>query len=48
MPLTDDLIKEAGERYMRELDRYAKLAQFVADACRRQVIDANVIRATVQ
>lgn len=48
MPLTDELIKKAGERYMREQDRYAKLAQLVADACRRQVIDANVIRATVQ
>lgn len=48
MPLNDNLIKEAGERYMREQDRYAKLAQFVADACRREVIDANVIRATVQ
>src|SRR6266508_3126092 len=47
MPLNEALIKDAGERYMREQDRYVKLAQFVADACRRHVVDANVIRATV-
>jgi ppGpp synthetase/RelA/SpoT-type nucleotidyltranferase len=48
MALTEALIKEAGERYVREQDRYAKLAHFVADACQQQVVDTNVIRATVQ
>lgn len=48
MALTEELIKEAGERYVREQDRYAKLAHFVADVCQQQVVDTNVIRATVQ
>lgn len=48
MPLNPTLIKDAGERYMREQDRYAKMAQYVADLCRREVIDSHVIRASVQ
>lgn len=48
MPLTDELIREAGERYFREQDRYAKLAELVADVCRRDVVEKHVIRATVQ
>jgi hypothetical protein len=48
MPLNATLIKESGDRYLREQDRYAKLAQLVAEECRRKVIEAHAIRATVQ
>lgn len=47
MSLTQDLIEKAVERYWREYDRYAKLAEFVGDACRR-VLDDNVIRGSIQ
>ena len=47
MPLTHELIEEAVERYWREFDRYAKLSEFVGDACRK-LLDDNVIRGSVQ
>lgn len=47
MALTDALIDQAVERYWREYDRYAKLADFVGEACRK-LLDANVIRGSVQ
>lgn len=47
MPLDDDQIAEAIERYTRERDRYQKLSDFVHEACVRLVAD-NAIPATVQ
>lgn len=47
MPLTESLIDEAIDRYWRELDRYTKLAEFVGEACRKELED-NVIRGSVQ
>jgi ppGpp synthetase/RelA/SpoT-type nucleotidyltranferase len=47
MPLTDDLIAAAVDRYRRESDRYAKLVDLVANAARELVAD-NAIPATVQ
>jgi len=47
MPLTTDIIEKAVERYWREFDRYAKLSEFVGDACRK-LLDENVIRGSVQ
>jgi len=47
MPLSDDVINQAVERYWREYDRYTKLSEFVGEACRK-LLDANVIRGSVQ
>ncbi len=47
MPLTDDIIDQAVQRYWREYDRYAKLSEFVGEACQK-LLDANVIRGSVQ
>ncbi|HVB01965.1 MAG TPA: RelA/SpoT domain-containing protein [Acidimicrobiales bacterium] len=47
MPLNAEDIERALERYHREIDRYEKVALFVADVCRSLVRD-NAIRATVQ
>lgn len=47
MPLSEELIEAAVDRYWREYDRYAKLSEFVGDACRR-LLDDNVIRGSVQ
>jgi ppGpp synthetase/RelA/SpoT-type nucleotidyltranferase len=47
MPLNEQIIKDAVERYWREIDRYSKLASFVANEC-QQIVRANVVRATVQ
>jgi ppGpp synthetase/RelA/SpoT-type nucleotidyltranferase len=47
MPLTNEIIEKAVERYWREYDRYAKLSEFVGDACRK-LLDDNVIRGSVQ
>jgi ppGpp synthetase/RelA/SpoT-type nucleotidyltranferase len=47
MSLSLELIEQAVARYWREYDRYAKLAEFVGDACRK-LLDENVIRGSVQ
>lgn len=47
MALTEELVKQAVERYWREYDRYVKLAEFVGETC-RQLLDENVIRGSVQ
>jgi len=47
MALTPDIINQASDRYWRESDRYAKLAEYVGEACRRLLKD-NVIRGSVQ
>lgn len=47
MALTQQIIDQAAERYWRESDRYAKLAEYVGEACRRLLKD-NVIRGSVQ
>jgi ppGpp synthetase/RelA/SpoT-type nucleotidyltranferase len=47
MPLSDGSIEEAVDRYRREMDRYGKLVELVATAC-REVINDNAIPATVQ
>lgn len=47
MPLNEQVIKEAVDRYWREIDRYSKLAAFVANKC-QQIVRTNVLRATVQ
>jgi ppGpp synthetase/RelA/SpoT-type nucleotidyltranferase len=47
VPLTDAQIDEAIARYRREWDRYRKLVEFVAEACRAMVSE-NAIPATVQ
>ena len=35
MALNADTIKGAVDRYWREFDRYAKLSEFVGEACRQ-------------
>ena len=47
MSLTLEIINQAQERYWREFDRYAKLSEFVGEACRK-LLDDNVIRGSVQ
>ena len=47
MALTESLIAQAVERDWREYDRYAKLAEFVGEACQK-LLDENVIRGSVQ
>lgn len=47
MPLTMELVEACVRRYVRELDRYSKLAEFVAEKCRREVVEAKAVRATV-
>lgn len=47
MPLTDELIGQAVDRYWREYDRYVKLAEFVGESCRK-LLEENVIRGSVQ
>lgn len=47
MALDDAAIEAAVDRYRREMDRYAKLVELVASACRDLVSD-NAIPATVQ
>ena len=43
----DDLIRKAKDRYVRELDRYKKLADYVHEKCKNIVKD-DAIRATTQ
>ena len=47
MPIPDQVIAEAVARYARERDRYLKLAALVADICRSDIVESNVIRAQV-
>ena len=44
---SDDVIKEAVERYRREYDRYVKLTEFIYMLC-MDVIGQTTLRATVQ
>jgi len=45
MPLTPEIIDDTVDRYSREYDRYAKMAEYVADKCRELLGDS--IRASV-
>lgn len=47
MPISDDIIRKAVDRYDRERDRYIKLAARVADICRVGVVEENAIRAQI-
>ena len=47
MPISDEIIFRAVERYDRERDRYLKLASRVADLCRSSIVEGNAIRAQV-
>ena len=47
MPLTDRLIRDAKERYWREMDRYVKLAEYVHTRC-KSIVKDDAIRATTQ
>ncbi|HCS52197.1 MAG TPA: hypothetical protein DIW81_11480 [Planctomycetaceae bacterium] len=47
MPITAEIIQGAVDRYWREFDRYAKLSEFVGEAC-RQLLEQDVIRGSVQ
>ncbi|MDQ2861087.1 MAG: RelA/SpoT domain-containing protein [Pseudomonadota bacterium] len=47
MEIPKAVIKEAVARYERERDRYLKLSARVADICRVDIVEANVIRAHV-
>ena len=47
MPISDDTIMKAVQRYHREYDRYLKLSARVAEICRNEVVEGNAIRAQV-
>jgi len=47
VPFSPDLISPAVQRYHRERDRYAKLADRVAEICRESICEQNAIRAQV-
>jgi ppGpp synthetase/RelA/SpoT-type nucleotidyltranferase len=47
MPIPGNVISEAVLRYGRERDRYLELAARVADISRRDIVEANAIRAQV-
>jgi ppGpp synthetase/RelA/SpoT-type nucleotidyltranferase len=47
MTIPESTIVEAVARYHREYDRYLKLCSLVADICRREIVEANAIRAHV-
>ncbi len=47
MSLAEQVVAQAVQRYWREYDRYAKLAEFVAERCRAGIVEENAIRATV-
>ena len=47
MALTPQIIDASVDRYWREFDRFAKLSEFVGEACRK-LLDQNVIRGSVQ
>ena len=46
MAISHEIINQAVERYWREFDRYAKLSEFVGEAC-RQLLEQDVIRGSV-
>ena len=46
MPLSNDDIQNAVERYEREHDRYVKLAEVVYERC-LQIVEEKGLRATV-
>lgn len=48
MPLTDADINECGERYLREYDRYQKMAEIAYQKCYDIVHKKLTVRATVQ
>ncbi|MEN4938024.1 RelA/SpoT domain-containing protein [Stenotrophomonas sp. TWI1151] len=48
MPLTDPQIEQCHDRYLREVDRYAKMADLVYNRCIDIVQKKLTIRATVQ
>lgn len=48
MPLSEDLIKECGDRYSREHDRFQKMAEVVYQKCYDIVHKKLTVRATVQ
>lgn len=48
MPLTDQDINECYERYLREQDRYAKMAEVTYQKCLEIVQKKLTVRATVQ
>jgi ppGpp synthetase/RelA/SpoT-type nucleotidyltranferase len=48
MPLTDQQILECQERYVREIDRYTKMAEVVYEQCLDIVQKKLTVRATVQ
>lgn len=47
MPLNEQIINEASERYHRERDRYRKLTQVIYDICQADIIEKNAIPAQV-
>lgn len=47
MPLSEAIIEASVERYWREYDRYAKLAELVGDECQR-LLSENAIRGSIQ
>jgi ppGpp synthetase/RelA/SpoT-type nucleotidyltranferase len=48
MPLTDQQIHECQDRYLREVDRYAKMAEAAYEKCLDIVQKKLTVRATVQ
>lgn len=48
MPLNDDQIQECHQRYLREYDRYSKMADLVYQKCLDIVQKKLTVRATVQ
>lgn len=48
MPLTDQQISECQDRYLREQDRYAKMAEVAYEKCLEIVQKKLTVRATVQ
>ena len=48
MPLTDQQIHECQDRYIREIDRYAKMAEVAYEKCLDIVQKKLTVRATVQ
>ena len=47
MPFDESLILSAVDRFRRERDRYIKLADRVAEICREEIIEQDVIRAQI-
>lgn len=48
MPLSDEQIQECHQRYLREYDRYSKMADLVYQKCIEIVQKKLTVRATVQ